>query len=104
MYDISIIGCGEIGSRHLQAVLKLPFPINVNVVEPNEIAQKKAISRLSEIKFDNENTINWYKSINELDSKSDLSIIATNSFGRVSLISSLLKKNHSRFLIEKNGL
>jgi len=101
MYNISIIGCGEIGSRHLQAVLKLPFPLNVNVVEPSEIAQKKAISRLSEIKFDNGNTINWYKSINELDSKSDLSIIATNSLDRVSLISSLLQKNHSRFLIEK---
>jgi hypothetical protein len=101
MNEISIIGCGEIGSRHLQAILKLSSPITVNVVEPSDVAQKKAISRLSEIKFNDNNKINWLKSINELKSKSDLSIIATNSFGRINLISSLLKKNHSRFLIEK---
>ena len=45
MHEISIIGCGEIGSRHLQAILQLPFPTTVNVVEPSDVAQNKAISR-----------------------------------------------------------
>jgi len=100
--EIVLVGAGNIGSRHLQAITQLPFDVSVNVVEPNRDAQKIANARLNEISFDKtKHHINWYKSLDKIPSNSDLVVVATNSKGRVNLINQLLELGHSRFLIEK---
>lgn len=102
MHDktIAIVGCGNVGSRHLQAVAKLPFHVNVDIVEPSESAQQVAKARLAEVP-NNRLNLNWYKSIHDLKRKSDLVIVATSSTGRSGIIIQLLESGHSRFLIEK---
>ncbi len=102
MKKISLIGCGNIGSRHLQALVKIPFAIDVKVVEPFLESEELAKSRLKEIQFDEElHNISWYKNIDDLHEKPDLTIVSTTSVGRVDLLSKLLEMGHSRFLIEK---
>jgi len=102
MKKICLIGCGNIGSRHLQALVKIPFPIDVKVVEPLSESQELAKHRLSEVQFDDGlHNISWCKSIEDLHEKPDLTIIATTAVGRVDLLCKLLDKGHSRFLIEK---
>jgi len=99
--NLVIVGCGNVGSRHLQAVAKLPFPIQIHIVEPSKDAQTIAKSRLNEIQHDSTNkTFFWHESINELKT-SDLTIVATTAVGRAKLLSDLLELGHSRFLIEK---
>lgn len=99
---IAIIGCGNIGSRHLQALTQLPFPIEVNVVEPSKQAQQIALQRLNEMRYhEKTHKILWHKHLNELKGNFDLTIVATISTGRVTLIKKLLHLGHSRFLIEK---
>lgn len=98
---ISLVGCGNIGSRHLQALVKLPDPLDIEIVEPNGNAQTLAKSRLEEINYEKTNfNFSWHESINTLD-KSDLVIVATPSSGRVNIIKQLLELGNSRFLIEK---
>ena len=64
---IALIGCGNIGSRHLQALVKLPFLTEINVVEPSKNAQHIGLERLNQVKFDKKkHDIFWYSSINEL--------------------------------------
>ena len=48
---IILIGCGNIGSRHLQAIVKTNDETSIQIVEPNVEAQKLAKSRLNEIKY-----------------------------------------------------
>ena len=99
---IVLIGCGNIGSRHLQAAAKLPFPCTVQVVEPNETSQELAKSRLADVAYDrNAHDFHWHKSIQDLKGKSDLTIVATSAAGRGAVISDLVNSGHSRFLIEK---
>ena len=99
---IALIGCGNIGSRHLQALTQIRFPIEIDVVEPNKKAQQIAKQRLQEIKYDEKtHNIQWYKHLNELRDDFDLTIVATISTNRVELIKKLLYHGHSRFLIEK---
>jgi len=99
---ISIIGCGNIGSRHLQAISKLKQSLIIDVVEPDNNAKTLAKSRLKEMNPEMDNhKFNWYSNLNELDCASDLVIIATTSNGRANLIKTLLEKGHSRFLVEK---
>ena len=99
---IILVGCGNIGSRHLQAIAKLSYEIKVDIVEPNNDAVSLAKTRLNEISYDKTtHKFFWYKSINELTDVGDIVIVATNSVNRVDLISDLINKGNTRFLIEK---
>ena len=100
--NIFLVGCGNIGSRHLQALVKLPFKVDIHIVEKSNKSKILARNRLKEIKF-NKNNFNffWYTSVDQLTDSSDLVIICTLSQGRVDLILSLLKNKNKKFLIEK---
>ena len=99
---ITLIGCGNIGSRHLQAIVKLKESIIIEIVEPDLKAQKLAQLRLNEIKYNkSRHTFFWYKSLSKIKNKSDLVIVATNSKGRINLIEKLLCLDHKRFIVEK---
>ncbi len=99
---ILLVGCGNIGSRHLQALVKLPFDVEVDIVEPSKMAQNLAKQRLTEINYLKKNhTLTWHSDILELNSPSDLVILATTSKNRINLVNTLLKLNNKKFLIEK---
>ena len=100
--NIILVGCGNIGSRHLQALVKLPFTVNIHIIEKSSKSKNLAKLRLNEIKFNKKNhQIFWYDSINQLTNNGDLVIISTLSQGRVDLILNLLKNKNKKFLIEK---
>ena len=99
--NIVIVGCGNIGSRHIQALSKLTFNITLHLVEPSLESRNLTKSRLEEISLDNIDDLIWHNSVEESIPQSDLVIIATQSIGRADLIKNLLEKGHSRFLIEK---
>lgn len=98
---ILLVGCGNIGSRHLQGLAKFQDPLMIEIVEPNGEVQKIAKSRLAEVEQKNKHTISWYQDIRQASNESDLVIIATQAKGRVNLINKLLKAKHLRFLVEK---
>lgn len=99
---IVLVGCGNIGSRHLQAIVKLKDSISIQIIEPDLKAQTLAKSRLNEIKYNKfKHEIFWHKSLSEIKNKSDLVIVATNSKGRINLIQKLLNLGHKKFIIEK---
>jgi hypothetical protein len=97
---ITIIGCGNIGSRHLQAIAKLKS-VEIHIVEPNKKAKSLAKSRLKEISNMSDDNLFWYENILELKIQSDLTIVSTPASGRLEIINRLLNLGHSRFLIEK---
>ena len=49
---IILVGCGNIGSRHLQALTKLNGEYLIEIIEPNDEAVLLAKLRLSEMKYD----------------------------------------------------
>ena len=101
-HKVILVGCGNVGSRHLQALAKIKSDLEVNIVEPNEKAQSLAKSRLNEVIFGNpKHNFFWYKSLDEVKNENSLAIIATNSVGRADILSNLLEKGCNRFLVEK---
>lgn len=99
--SVAIIGCGSIGSRHLQAISKLTKPLNIQIVEPNIKSIKIAYSRLKQISNTSHHNYSWIKDISQINKESDLTIISTSSHKRTQLIDELIEKGHNRFLIEK---
>jgi len=100
--NIIIVGCGNVGSRHLQAIVKLPRELTIEVVEISKKSQEIAKSRLEEIDYDKKKIrCNWHDNIEELKEKADLVIVSTTSIGKVELVSKLLDMGYSRFVIDK---
>ncbi len=67
MKKIALVGCGNIGSRHLQALAKLPYKLNIEVVEIDKNSQQVAKSRLEEINYSKDNLhCTWYDNIKKL--------------------------------------
>ena len=99
---ILILGCGNIGSRHLQALTNLPYDLEIGIIEPNDDSKKIAKTRLIDSNYDSKkHKIIWYDKINDNFKSYDLAIIATPSVGRVKNIIKLLEIGISKFLIEK---
>ena len=100
MRKIALIGAGQIGSRHLQALGKIDIPISIEVVNPNTSALLTATKRFNEIPF-NENvlSINYLTSIDKLSPEIDLCIIATKADVRADVIKELSAHKRIRYLI-----
>ena len=86
-----VIGCGQIGTRHLQGILKLKHPKNVYGVDPSESSISIAHERCLEINSDQQ--VTFLSGLEALDQKYfDLAIVATSSYPRLQVIENLTDK------------
>ena len=94
MKKIFIIGAGQLGSRHLQALKNITIPLDINVIDPSKKSLDIAKQRYDSIKIIDNNNVSYYESINDVDSLSivDLVIIATASNVRFQATIQLLNK------------
>lgn len=100
MYNIAIIGAGQLGSRHLQGIKTADLSLNIEVVDSNIQALKIAEDRYNEIEGNQYNKkVSFLSSIEELNDKLDLVIIATSSAPRLSITAELIEKKHVDNLI-----
>ncbi len=100
VYNIALIGAGQLGSRHLQGLKKINLPVNIEVVDPNEESLLIAKERYKEI-GDNENikNIKFINSIENLNENIDLCIIATNSNVRAFATYQIIQKKKVKAII-----
>lgn len=99
---ILIVGCGEIGSRHLQAICSLQQVTRIEVVDPKIESLKLGQQRIREVPTLNPHIqFCWLHSLEEASKSSDLCIVATQASGRVKLIKAVVELGLKAFLIEK---
>lgn len=97
MKNILLIGCGNIGSRHLQSLCNTTGFI-IDVVENNPEAIKRAENIIGK---PNGSDIFWHDNLNNIRDVPDLCIIATSSTHRKQIILEMLCRGVRRFLLEK---
>lgn len=100
MKTFSVIGCGEIGSRHLQGLLHFPEPVKIQVVEPSAMARSIAQARAEEVQCRAGTELSWHESMETIE-PGEFTVIATTAVKRVDIFCRLLDQGHKRFLIEK---
>jgi predicted dehydrogenase len=103
IFNIAIIGAGQLGSRHLQGLKLADIEMNIYVVDVNENSLKIAKERYNQV---TENikirVFRLIKSITQLPNEIDLVIIATGSLVRASLTKELLStKKVQNIVFEK---
>tara|TARA_B100000315_G_C14571743_1_gene585933 strand:+ start:897 stop:1901 length:1005 start_codon:yes stop_codon:yes gene_type:complete len=99
--DIAIIGAGQIGSRHLQALAKLKDTVRIQLVDTAPESLEIACKRFYDVyKGDSERiTLQQFNSIRDLESDQDLVIVATDARDRGDVIKELVRTKNVRFMI-----
>ena len=86
---IIIIGCGGIGSRHLQALCKIDIPVNIFAVDISTKSLNNAKKLVGKIINHNIKSLEFSKEIPNNIDEIDLCIIATSSNVRLSILKKL---------------
>jgi predicted dehydrogenase len=100
---VLIVGCGEIGSRHLQAVATLPEVGEIEVVDSRPEALDLGRKRVAEVSEKQPHiAFRWFAKLDAASKRGDLCIVATQAEGRARLVAEISRKlGYTRFLIEK---
>lgn len=96
---VAIIGAGQIGTRHLQALALFRNKLEIYVVDPSEESLKLAQDRYNEIKQHYTHKVNYCKSVNEIPGNLFLAIVSTTSKVRRQIIEELLNVSKINYLL-----
>ena len=98
MKNLIIIGAGQLGSRHLQGVLKYnQEKLKIYVSDPSNDALLIAKERAAEVAHSHK--IHFINDSNEFPKNAEIAIVATNSNVRESAIYDLLEKTSLKHII-----
>ncbi len=92
-----VIGAGQLGSRHLQGLLRLTIKQKIFVLDPSEVSLEVSKARANEIP--NKHEIVFSKNWEVLPQNLDLVIIATGANVRAMLIEKLLPEYKVKSLV-----
>src|SRR3989338_3785853 len=103
MAKVLLVGCGELGSRHLQALAAVPLVSEIDVVEPRPEARELGQQRLAEAPGGIAGqVVHWHSALDHATHRGALCIVATRAEGRPTLIRQIVEElGYSTFLIEK---
>lgn len=98
-FNILLFGCGNIGNRHLESILKVKKTnkINITIIEKNLSNIKKP----NNINKDNKFNIDIYRNLPNSYFKFNLAIIATNSSERLNALKQLKNIKIDYLILEK---
>lgn len=99
-HHVVLIGAGQLGSRHLQALALSELEINVSVVDPSEEALRVARQRYEQITATpNVKGVTYYNNLSEVAQHIDVCIIATSANHRLSVLEQLVSKHSVEYLV-----
>lgn len=98
MFKVKIVGAGQLGSRHLQALKAIKEPLDIQVIDPSDTSLQVAKERYESVATNQEHRISFSTSFDRTDA-TDIAIIATNSNVRRKALESLFSVSETKYLI-----
>lgn len=101
--QVLLVGCGQIGSRHLQSLAASPQLQEIDVVDPRPEALQLGRARLAEVQRPPPFTrVRWCPSFQEARRGGALCIVATQAQGRPQLVREIADElGYTTFILEK---
>jgi predicted dehydrogenase len=100
MKNIAVVGAGEVGSRHLQALAHCEFSVALFAVDPDVTSLKVAQERFKQMpNSENVTSIEFLESIQQLPKSLDLCVLSTSSDIRLKLLYELVEHTKVRYVI-----
>lgn len=98
--EICIVGAGQLGSRHLQALQNIPTPLSIHVIDPSPESLTVARERFESIPRDGQtHEITFGQDFESLSKPVDIAIVATNSDHRAEAVRAILKQTTVSFMV-----
>ena len=103
MFNVLIIGAGQIGSRHLQGLVSVSLNLNIIVVDPSKKSLNTAQIRWKEVGGDqSSHRIIWFEDLPHNIKSFDLVIVATSSKNRAIIVDKVARSASVQYwVIEK---
>ncbi|HEY1039418.1 MAG TPA: Gfo/Idh/MocA family oxidoreductase [Bacteroidia bacterium] len=100
IFKVVLIGAGNIGSRHAQALMKLERALDITVFDVSEASLSVCKVRIEEIARGNHKTAaNYITDSGQLPGNADLAIVATSSGHRLVSLEKLLSATRCKCII-----
>jgi hypothetical protein len=96
---LAVIGVGQVGSRHLQALGKVSGINKIFLVDTNPDSRKTAVSRFKEMNPDFRGRLQELENIDKLPEELDVAVIATTADVRLIALKHLLRTSNVKSLI-----
>lgn len=101
-HRIAVVGAGQLGSRHLQGLVRLGVPCEIHVVDPSAASLDTARQRAGEVQAAVPHTLHFHQQIEALPQMLDHAVIATAADVRLAVLRELLQGRTVRnLLLEK---
>jgi len=102
-YRVLIVGCGQLGSRHLQAVAAIPGVREIEVVDPFPESLALGRRRLEEVAdLQPDTAYRWLSSLEQASKSGDFCIVATQADVRCDVVREVANNlEYPNFLLEK---
>lgn len=99
MFQVVIIGAGQLGSRHLQGLKTAQSEMEIWVIDASEESLSIAKDRYDAVESKAKKIVHYENQVDALPYELDLVIIATGSKPRASIIKSLLSQCRVKYLV-----
>jgi hypothetical protein len=100
MVRIAVIGAGQLGSRHLQALSLLDRPASIQVVDPSAASLEVSRERFGQVAGNsNVQGVEYLEDIGGLADELDVAVVATNADVRRRVVEDLLARKKVRYII-----
>lgn len=99
MKTVFIIGAGQLGSRHLQALKVVKTPLDITVIDPSDMSLKIAKERYEGVPGEKTHLVKYIQDIPALFDEVDIAIVPTNSNVRRQVIETLLSRGKVKNMI-----
>jgi Oxidoreductase family, NAD-binding Rossmann fold len=98
---VVLVGAGNIGARHAQAMARVSAPIDLDIVDLQPQARRRAQSLLAESGGLNAGAVREFERLDDIDDAPDLAIIATNSRERPAAVRAAVARGARSLILEK---
>jgi hypothetical protein len=99
MKNIYIVGAGQLGSRHLQALKSVSIQLQITIVDPSDDSLKIAKERYDSLLEGYKHNVTYLKQIPSSFSDADIVIIPSNSNVRKSIVETLLNNGVVKYMV-----
>lgn len=99
MKKVSIIGAGQLGSRHLQGLMKGETEMEIWVIDPNPESLNMANERCEQVTPTTPKKVHFTDNIEELPPMLDLVIVASGSKPRAFIVKALLAQSAVQYMV-----
>ena len=97
---IVIVGAGQLGSRHLQALALSEVDIQISVVDPSCASLALAEARFDRMEVSHRvKGVEFYTKLNQVLCNIDLCVIATNANHRLAVLKQLIASHQVRYIL-----